>query len=234
MKKNAKNGTLQSGVYRVVLFFFALALPSAAQLSNLSEVVDGSDRASINQWLATAIILDDGASPVLIKSVTLKTRVLVPNDFVHLSISGDSFSRPNLTVTPAIFDVSGLGSAEPQALSSEQTFAAVLDENNQLPMLMPGSTYWIVFGVSEADYGKDLPSGLFEWDFTNASAQLPAIDGLRVGTQVATSNTFGQEWTSFNAPAQLFGIDFVVVPEPSAWTLLCLAGCSLLSRRSRS
>lgn len=232
MKSSARK--LSSVMRRgAVLLLIALAMPVQAQLSNLSEVVDGSDRASINQWLATAIILDDGASPVLIKSVTLRARVLVPNDYVYLGITGDSSSRPDLTVTPAMFDATSLGFAEPQAQSSEQTFASVLDENNQLPMLMPGSSYWIVFGVTEADHEKDLATGLFEWEYTGADASVPEVSGLRVGTRVATSNTLGQEWSSFSAPSQLFGIDFIVVPEPSSVALLLLAGGLFLSRRCR-
>ena len=204
---------------------------AAATLSTITMPVAGSDLVTWNTWKGQSFSLAATTSPSAVVSVTLRLEVIVPNVNFVVRVVGSAGTpgRPDISDVRAELRPVGL---PPGTAVVPLTFTA--DPVFTFPPLEADATYWLVAGMTGADYDQALPAGLVRWHYASTHGQDPgAQSGWTVGNSVASSDTAGGDWMPAIETPFLFEMTAVPVPEP-AITAMLLAPALVLFRRRRS
>ena len=204
---------------------------SAATLSTLAAPDGGHDLVTWNTWKGQSFTLAATTSPSAVISVTLRLEVLAPNANFVVRIVGSSGTpgRPDMADIRAELRPVALPVGTAVALV---TFAR--DPVLTFPALEADATYWLIAGMTAADYDQPTPAGLVRWHYAGAQGQDPGAEtGWTVGHSVATSDTEGGDWVPVIETPFQFEMTAMPVPEPAAATML-LAPSLVFLRRRRS
>ena len=215
----------------VFLVLFLLPSPAAETPLDLLSLpaLDGDAAVSYNQWLATSFRSGGEASTYRVESLTVRIDCVVANASVFMGIAGSLNGRPNLEDIRVVFDETALT----VPLHSSAAFSLTLEPDPAfgMPVLLPESDYWLVFGVTAPDWDAGQAGGLYHWSYAATGGPFSTAGGWSIGAAVATGNTGGQNWTPENNTPYLFGLAVTPVPEPASLLLILAAGLQLCRRR---
>lgn len=203
---------------------------SAATLGTATLPSSGNDLVTWNTWKAQSFTMSDITVPSIIESVSLSLEVVVPNANFVVRVVGSTGTpgRPNMTdIRAELRPTAPLAGTAVTLLSFESDPAATF------PALQPDATYWLIAGMTAADFDESSPAGIVRWYYTGTHGQSPgAQDGWKVGGMVASSDTEGGDWAPVNETPFLFTITAIpVIPEPGSCGLLLSTAVFFLRRR---
>ncbi len=208
----------------------AVMVSNSITFSSLGSAANDYEEAvTYQQWLGTSFVADADAEAVKVDQVTLRISTTTPNQHLIVGITGSKSMRPDLDNILVEMESSSLNQAP---FGTVQTLSlSPIDEDLEV-VLNPGETYWLIVGVEAPDVEQTPSSGLYHWSYASDAGPFDSGRGWRVGDQIATSNTAGQNWTPSNNTPYSFGVSLSAIPEPSA-TLLCMIGMafSMATRR---
>jgi hypothetical protein len=213
----------------VASFLWACEASTAATLSTLSAASAGNDLVTWNTWKGQEFKLSATATSSQITDVSLRLEIVVPNINFVVRIVGSQGSpgKPNMNDIRA--------NLLPTTALSVTALATITFETDPLtsyPPLDPEGSYWLIAGMTAADFDQTNPAGLIRWHYAGANGQdAGAAPGWTVGSLVAYSDTEGGDWVPSVAEPYLFNLTAVAVPEPVS--LLGLTVLAMLRRRRR-
>ena len=155
---------------------------------------------------------DATAEAVTVNQVTLRMAVATPNQHLIVGIAGSKSMRPDTGNILVMMDCTSMNQA-PLGAVQEISLEPVAEDLEAV--LEPGETYWLIVGVTQPDMDQTPSSGLYHWSYATDAGPFDSGRGWRVGDQIATSNTAGQNWAPSNNTPYSFEISLSTIPEPS-------------------
>ena len=178
-------------IHIVSMIMLGMATTSAVPvLSSLGQpAVDGDVAVSLNAWQASSFTIGNTATSWVIDAVSLRLTEVTPNQNLTLLVTGESSFRPDLNDVKVRFDTPSIPETGVQTIR----FPA---RSTPTPVLAPGSTYWLVLGVTDLDLDESPSTGLVYWSFAQANdSDAGVAAGWSFGAQTASAGTAGSLWT---------------------------------------